>query len=251
MSPAGRGPRLAAVLLPLALPGCARRAVDDPCGEQHRLQLEVRSAAGVLQLSARAAATPERATLCDGAGRAVGAVAATGRGSQLESPAGDAQAVLTVPAASSDDDARLELRPPGCTPGRPERACPVLRLHQGAGLLRLLDERGVPLGQIGEPDPAEPSRPGDPDGGQASPRGGGGGGGGRALVFDPGGRGVATAERVEPQDETRLAVRAADGTTRFLVLGARAPRAAAALALPSLGLAERVLLLRHLDRPRP
>jgi len=209
----------------LAAPGCARKPKDDPCGEGHAALVEVRDGQGVLQAALRSGGGPDAApALCDEAGRSLGVLARPpdGRGLWLRGPASE---VLVTPGPGATDDATVELVEGGCAPARdPAGAgprCRRLRLHRGGALLRVLDEDGVPLGQIE---------------GQA----------GGAAVRDAGGRTLFTCARVEAQDAGRLAIRATDGATRFLLFGLGDEPAAAALGLPSLSLAQRLVVARFL-----
>jgi hypothetical protein len=214
----------AAVAAP-ALLGCARKAKDDPCGDSHAPIFELRDGQGVLKAALRSGGAGAAPSLCDEAGRWLGALgqAPVGRGLSLRGPAAE---VLITAGSTVTDDATLEVVEGGCAPAREPGAgsvprCRRLRLHRGGDLLRVLDDAGVPLGQI--------------DGKQ-----------GGAAVYDGGGRPLFTCGRVEAQDPGRLAIRATDGATRFLVFGLNDERAAAALALPSLSLSERVVLARFL-----
>jgi len=205
--------------------GCARRLKDDPCGESHAALVEVRDGQGVLQAALRSGSGPAaQPVLCDEAGRSLGELgpAPAGRGLWLRGPAAE---VLITASPAATDDATLELVEGGCAPAREGGGgappCRRLRLHRGGPLLRVLDEAGVPLGQIE-------------------------GQGTTALVRDAGGRTLFSCARVEAQDAGRLAIRATDGATRFLVFGLGDEQAAAALALPSLSLAQRLVLARVL-----
>lgn len=211
-------------------PGCGRKSAPDAraaCASARAALAEVRDGQGALQLALRppreAGAADEIGVLCDGSGQLLGALASAPRGLLLRDAAGAATARIDGPAPGDGGEAGGE----DAVLHRKEGAA---RLHQSGALLRILDERGVPLGQL-------EAQGAGPDGKPPA----------RAIAFDAAGRGLATAERVETQDERRLAVRAPDGATRFILLGLRSERAAAAFTLEALPLAERLLLARWLE----
>jgi hypothetical protein len=191
-----------------AVAGCRPSAppAPNPCpgAAPALLELHLGSGALVAALHHGGAAQP----LCDAQERPL-AILRPGsdpRSLAARAPGGE---LLAAIAASPGDEAVL-------TAGKRR-----VRLHDDGALLRLLDEQGVPLAQLG--------RQGE-----------------RAIAFDPGGRPLASAERAQKGDERR-AVHEPDGTVRFLLLGLRDDRAAAAFALEALSLPERFLLARWLD----
>lgn len=226
-------PALLALALAGCNPGCGSKATSAngdaraACAASRPALVEVRDGQGALQLALRppreAAPADEIGVLCDGSARLLGTLAGSPDGLAVRDAAGAGAARIEGPprrdgASGDGEDARLV------------RTAGGVRLHESGALLRLLDDQGVPLGQVER-------QPAGPDGTPPT----------RAIAFDGAGRGLATAERVEKQDESRLAVRAPDGTTRFILLGLRRERAAATFALEALPLVERLLLARWLE----
>ena len=152
--------------------------------------------------------------VCDSAGRRIGHVADYAlKGAQTvestdNSGATVAKSVHYLSGGGFKAD-RTIVRPSG-----------TLRIHRAPDLLRILDEQGVPLGQIGEQPGAQ-----------------------RTFAYDAGGRPFASAELVNG----RIALHGIDGAVEHLVTGLRSERAAAALALAALSPLERVTLALALD----
>jgi hypothetical protein len=205
----------AAAVLALCNAACRRQALEppDPCQAGGAARLELRDGQGALLLALResGAGTLPTFVLCDGRGRQSG---------RLVRPASPPGALMIIDGDGAP--AAGITRSPGDDPALTS-ARGRYRLHDERGLLRILDGQGVPVGQVGSQ-------------------------GDKAVVFDPGGRPLATAEPAssEPKEDRR-AVRGTDGAVRFLVLGARSDRAAAAFALPGFPPAEQALVALLLD----
>jgi hypothetical protein len=152
---AARRGRAFVALLALAA-GCRSAS---PCGADRPALVELRDGAGALQLSARQPPpdNPQVLTVCDGAGRPLGALseAAAPRAVTMVDGRGSRVASIDQPGG---DAPRLAVA------GRGDFA-----LREQGSLLRLLDPRGVPLAQL--------SRDGE-----------------RALALDPGGTPQASVE---------------------------------------------------------
>ncbi len=202
----------------LAAAGC--RHPKPACAPDLPAAVELRDAAGALELALRAPPTldPPQAAgtrdVCDGSGRLLARLAEAPGRAELVNAAGDP---LAVAEAHPGDDATLTL----FDPGRDAAASGPLRLHDQDGLLRLLARDGVPVAQLARAD-------------------------GKSIALDAGGTPQATAERAE----SRLVLRGRDGAVRRYVLGLTDERAAAAFALDQVPLPTRLALARFLDTPR-
>jgi len=209
-------------LLLFAGPGIALALVMTGCKTQRcpkgDAQYEIRDRNGALELSLHADNDNKGQVLCDGGDRRVGSMGGSRERFQLRDPSGST--LLEIKAGPAPEDLTLS------------RGSVSYRLYDKGGLLRILDDQGVPQAQLGM----------SPAGGDAQ-AGAGAQNPGRALIYDPAGSPLGYAERADD----RLVVRARDGAVEHYVVGARRERAAAAIGLSMFSPLERLALCRYLD----
>jgi hypothetical protein len=193
--------------LALALLASACSPRPRPCAPSRPARLELRDGAGALQLALKDSVGGAGASdLCDAAAARVG--------------------VISVEAGTVtlfDRAGRLALRLrrlPGDDPVGDGPTGARLRIHEERGETRVLAPDGVAFGSVTGAD-------------------------GSALVFDKGGRPIAS---VKPRGADQL-IADSDGATRAYVIPAASARAAAAFALPGLSAAEGLALYLFFARP--
>jgi hypothetical protein len=190
------------VALAASLPGCRRRPAGEaasPCGAHAPEIATLRDGDGVLVRALRGAAP--RAAVCSPTGAVTGFLVVDSVKHEITTPAGATRARLV-----REGDADVTVI-----------GTPALRLHDEGGELRVLRPDGVPLGAITRAPAVAPAAAraaaldvtsdATPDGGAppTAPI--------LANLYDAGGRPVGTVVA----HGTGLAIRAPDGTTRFLV----------------------------------